>query len=1153
MSSGLKKIAVILVTLFAFAFGDGVFAAAMSVRNLMQSAPTNEYASLNEAIAAAGDDDILEVFASTRLTDSVVVGRNLTIRSADVFADEPTNCAIRCSRSAVFTVECGARVEFRGLAFDSGADPLINVRAGGTAALAGRLSKVTVHTVDADGFEICGELDFVRPFDVKVTCDVANTEGAVFGRWTCADGGLACASRVLCSSDLDLGGVAVEDGSLVWGLVSADPRYAVAYVDDGSSVPFLHRTLDGLFRRNPTGDLEVRLLRDVVDFSTTVDVSGRRIGIKSDNDVRTITVSLSKRDGFLVGAGGELSFEKLVCAGECACLVRLPENGGVFTLGRGAVLRRITAVGVSGRKNGLVCQLGGKTVVTSGARIEDCAYQNGVGSVLMLYGGELDIRGGSISGCSATQYAGAICVYPYPADASISISGAVEINGNVYGNKNQPGDICLATDAARISVVGEVVSDGGIGVYSLVEENNAEGAVFGGVVGALSDPAVFFNDRTVGDRRPLTASLDGVNLVWRLAEDTYGQCDPSEATVRVSVGGGIASRHYFDLADALGNLDGDATIVLDADQYLGEGVVIDRKVTIDGSGHRIVRTAPGSIRVTPTGDLSLENVTVTGYDVDRPWDFVSGTVVFRGSNKRIIDVFGGRLTLGDGAEICELGVGRALEAIDGPSGSEVTIEADGYDRASCAVVVDGGGEFVMEPGSSIHGCVNPFYGSAVNLGVTAGVLVEDSTAVLRGGRIYDCVARLGSAFDVCQGGVVYLDGDVEVAGNVNVDGDASDFMLEDLSKLYLASPFAGRIGYAPGVKADPNVVSEPIAGLSEAEVVDSARRFRNTVTGARAVAVRSGDVFLIVWSTALDGDGKYGLVDSDGTTTEWTLVGGEIPKSVASYRVAGNFVYDAKIHYALAASVGCEPFEGACGTNATEYLCRIRPQEGFAWEDGTTAVSNVVWTISAAPLTIRPRPGSRYFVEPEDQIALHEPRIGFTAETLYGKDSVETVLRGEISHENHGRNIDGRSLYAIGTLECVNGNYYIASFNPDGAYMVINGSATNVYPRVERPEYAVVTNSPVAFAFTGIVCSDEERICKVTLADLVKGAKYTVYSDTALEGGFAVGSAVPVASFNAEADGSRTLTIPTSGSAFFLKAVGETTCVTNFLDDLRED
>ena len=1061
-------------------WGCDIMLSPLAVRNLMQSAPTNEYTSLEKAILAANTNDVLEVFDRTRLKKNVTIDRDLTIRIADAYAADPTNCLIRVHNSSMITVAPGVRAEFDGLAFMSDSKTVINVETNGVAAFAGLLGVGTIRTADTNGFELAGAVDYIDGYNLFVECAKATGQGQRFGRWTCSDGDKASAANVLNPANLDLGGVANDDGSIIWDVVTVDPRQAVAHVGD-----VYYRTLEKIFEYNPTGDLDIKLTKDVegLVLKDFVDATGRSISISSDGGPFTISDITAKSGGFLVGAGGELNFEDVTFDGYMGTwFVRIPEDGGDFTLGENAQLKdfEVSARYSAGNSpKGVIEMFGGKMVMSENSLISNCSIEGGVGSMISLFGGELDIEGGSIIGCSAEQGGGAIYYYPYAAGTALNISGNVDIFGNLinYTNGNGPGNIYLGTADALINVVGDITSAYGIGVH---HDINDISNVFGNVTGSLSDPGVFLFDLNGRLKKPLAAILDGSSLMWDFAEDTFGQCDPAEATVTVTCDAG--NRYYADIATALNHLTGNATIELDSDQYLHEDAVVSYTVSIDGAGHTIVREGPGEIKVVSGGDLTLENLTIYGYDYDHPWYYyVVGDwylfAEFRGSDHQIIEVDGGKLTLGSGLEIRYLGHDQARDRLwnlDEPDFFAIYVEEyggdlypygaylqDDYYRSSCAVVVWDGGEVVMEDGAKIHDCWNYYYEDPVNLGVTAGLLVEEGTAYLNGGEISDCVASLASAMNACQGvhgiSIVHIGGDFRMTGNLNRDGDNSDFVLEDLSKLYLDSEFTGAVGYTPGYFASQEKVCEVITNLTEAEVSESANHFVNNKTGARAVAVSGDAGYLIVWSTAIASDNNYYEVCSNGVTNVWAMIGSELPKSLARYRPATNFTYNATIRYAVAESIGCELVSGYCATNAGTYTCSLQPTDGFAWEDNSTGERTFEWTIDPSPLYIYPEKGqSRYFVLPEDKIAEHEPKpFRFTAGVFYGNDSIANTLTGEISHEYFGQNIWAMSPYTMGTLQCTNTNYVITdkTFNPEGIYFYIDHSLTNDYSVANGANY----------------------------------------------------------------------------------------------------
>lgn len=892
-------------------WGCDIMLAPPAVRNLMQSAPTNEYTSLEKAIRAANTNDVLEVFDRTRLKKNVTIDCDLTIKIIDAYADDPTNCIIRVGNSSVITVAPGVRAEFDGLAFMSDSKTVIDVATNAVAAFSGNLGVGTVHTADTNGFEVCGAIDFIDGFELRVDCDEAKADGDRFGVWTCSAADKDTANRVLNPWNLDLGGIANDDGSLVWGVVAVDPRIAVAYIDDGSGTPVYYRTLDNLFRNLPDGDLDIKITQDAkgLELKEPVDVTGRKISISSDGGAFSISGITAKTGGFIVGEGGELTFEDVTIedfTGEW--FVRIPENGGDFTLGENALLRNLNAVGRElydlGFPNGLIVMCGGTMNMDPNSLILNCSYQNGKGSVISLYGGVLSIDGGSIIGCTAEMDGAAVRFEPYYDGAELRLSGLVDINGNLINDTppyQRAGDICLVSEDAIVTVAGDITSDFGIGICGVHSDISN---VFGNVSGTLSDPEVFFRDGNETLEKPFAAILSGSDLLWDYAKETYGQCDPSEATVLVTYAESGEVLYYDNIATAVNNIYADANIVLTDDQYLNIDAVISYKVSIDGDGFSIIREGPCEIKVVSDGDLTLENITITGYDVDHPWDYyVVGAwylfADFRGSDHQIIEVDGGRLTLGDGAEICLLGHDQVVDRLwdlSDPYFYAIFVEEyggnlypygayipDDYYRASCAVVAWNGAEVVMEDGAEIHDCWNFFYDDPVNCGATAGIIIEASTAYLRGGSIHGCVSAIGPAVDVCQGvdekeSVVYLGGDFTCNDNTDIDGVTSSFRLEDLSKLYLESEFTGKLGYTSGYFANTNRATEVITNLTETEVSSSAVNFRNDVTGAIGVGVVSedGSGYLVVWSTCIGADGKFYEVNDDGTTNVWTRIG-EMP------------------------------------------------------------------------------------------------------------------------------------------------------------------------------------------------------------------------------------------------------------------------------------
>ena len=162
------------------------------------------------------------------------------------------------------------------------------------------------------------------------------------------------------------------------------------------------------------------------------------------------------------------------------------------------------------------------------------------------------------------------------------------------------------------------------------------------------------------------------------------------------------------------------------------------------------------------------------------------------------------------------------------------------------------------------------------------------------------------------------------------------------------------------------------------------------------------------------------------------------------------------------------------------------------------------------------------------------------------------VLKTSAAQFRNNRNVEDTGVVVTnGVDEAL--IVWSSAVSEDGVFVGVSGDvwgsigSSDNPPVPPEPKYEVVTNTPTAFSFTMIVRSNETQTCTVTIADLVKDAKYSLYSVTDLESGFDVETLEPITNFNAEADGPATLDIKSSDSALFLKAVGETTYVTNYL------
>lgn len=162
------------------------------------------------------------------------------------------------------------------------------------------------------------------------------------------------------------------------------------------------------------------------------------------------------------------------------------------------------------------------------------------------------------------------------------------------------------------------------------------------------------------------------------------------------------------------------------------------------------------------------------------------------------------------------------------------------------------------------------------------------------------------------------------------------------------------------------------------------------------------------------------------------------------------------------------------------------------------------------------------------------------------------VLKNSAAQFRNNRNVkDTGSVVTNGTDEAL--IVWSSAITEDGEFADKQGQVWRALGVPVTPQYIVITNTPTAFSFTMIVRSNETQTCTVTIGDLVKDVKYSIYSVTDLATGFDLETLEPLTNFNAEADGPLTLDIPSSESARFFKAAGEETVVTNYLGEASKE
>lgn len=895
------------------------------------------YPTLDAALAAAKDGDMLEVLAATELTETLTVTGACTIVAA---TDDPAECLVKFGADVGLVVAKGGSLMLTNVVLSLTNEvskakvPAVSVDAGGRLTVAGVVDfrmpegAAAVATADSSGLAIAGDLSVGFLLD----CAEAVAIGDVFG---CVqkDIPLDAASRAVAAifnaKDENLRGRAVETERgivLKWDAAATPFDTAVCYFveKDGVTTNLAQCVDDGLLRlltadeEGRIGEVAELVIRTNATLTGRFTV-GRNVRLRGEGEEPVVLAGLADDAGFDVTAGTQ-EVENVAIDGY--------KGSGLFVIdGEAAALRLVNcavtdAVGTSGFAP-VVQVLKGSCLAVDSA-FADC--RNEVLST-ECYGGAFYVAGDgcalilsnvTVMGCSASLAGGGVYVGN---GAALSIVGDTMVVGNTSGYGNAvDDDICLESGDVEFTVgprSDPAAEPGSVGVRyqtSDVTGGNHLGdkvaTYVGDVSGITNAVASLFCD-VDSDLRADWAG-DGATLLWSLPGEDRRLPDETDAVVHV--GDGAAKGYYASLEDALAQVKDKATVVLLADVVISNDVTVGSSVTISSTNTppcSIGRENGALLRVTAGGDLTVTNVTLNGS---------SGTA-------GLIRVFGGSLTLDDGAT--------------------VTGNVGSADRSSGAVVVFGGGAFTMKSGARIADCGNDYRDDSDGTGRGGALLVDGGTANLLGGEIVRCRANNGGVF-IGNGSTVNVGGDIKIVDNVGLDGvtpcnlevydNASEVGWVNLTGKLTDD---ASIGYTAGVSADKDVFGKvSAAALSDADMVASAHRFVRDSDGAVGMVVKNGGECLLVWSTALDDAGNLKVDDK----TYALVKGSEI--QIAQPVKTGDYVYDGTEKTGVGEGVGYVLSGAVKATDAGTYTATATLRPGYAWNGGAFVPCEIEWSIA---------------------------------------------------------------------------------------------------------------------------------------------------------------------------------------------------------------
>lgn len=877
------------------------------------------YETLNDALKDAVDGDRIEILAPCLFERSVTVGVSCTIVATN---DDAAASLVTRVGDATLTVAPGATLTVENLALSLSSNTLVKVEAGGCLSVGGQVdfgvdpAFAAVETADAAGFLLTGPLDC----ELVLSCAAAKGAGETFGAYDCADDVAAASGLLMVEVDDEFRALygSAEDGALVWRYEQCPLGEAAGSFDvDGET--FAYARLDWLFqsytnavaRGSEIAEIVIRSPEEDDALSCPVTVTGELTirGI-SDDSVIVPTETAS----FTIENGGSLTLSQVTFAngyGPGLFFVW----GGEMTLEAGACLYGLTTAakrhpGEDYTVAGGVTVYAGKLTMMPDSSIEYCNTEIGYGGAVSLWGqaypeygdvATLDLKGGTITGCSAGQLSGGVYAYY---ESVVNVEGPVQVYNNVYADHYtfiDDYDLWFADSTCVFTLTGALTDDADVRVYYEApdeEFGNEIGQPFVTVGDGLDESVVadsakcFYNDVHLATYRAVPSD-DGKTLVW---QDMGDRCDPEYAKALLCYPGSELTNYYLRVKTALLAATNNAVVVmldddvlLDVDQDSETKIDLpDGAITLKSADDapspfvltRIPRyhwetdgfsfwTVPDYenfyLSVGAETSLRLENVVLDG---DSGWD----DPVNVGT---LIRVDGGALTLGTNSVVQNVLCTRL--------------------KGEAAIEVYEGGSVSLESSATVVDCVNRGPEDLDHVG-SGALNVVAGFAHLNGGTVSDSPSPMG--------GAVYLnEAPASFSGDLTID---ALFVRESMGRdtVVLTGPFTGHVVFTEsnpyGLARNTGafgVVDEAYADESSLDdlAVDAAHFVNSADDGTGCVATNgiAGAKTILVWSTALktDEQGKpyFEMTDENGLVQRYDAVSGDVPPPPQEWTVKTNY------------------------------------------------------------------------------------------------------------------------------------------------------------------------------------------------------------------------------------------------------------------------
>ena len=919
--------------------------------------------------------------------DCVIVATN-----ADPYATSVDRGVFR-KTLATLTVANGVTVAFSNIVFtaaDASAatnavGPVLSVRAGGTAALAGIVDFGVPYEETAVFAEAKNGLALLGPISCgfNLACPAAPDVGDRFATVLCDDFEAIsnCAVRIAnaCDPYGEIRGQAVKDEGtgeayLVWTDAAQVPLAdAAGYYVDAESATNTRARVDRLFEK-----FAVACTNGTLDAKELVVLrSGalaRPLTVGDDVTIRgegaDLEIDCAAADGFTV-TNGLLTVDGLAFTGYRGNALFLV-NGGDLVLTNavidGAVGTNKWSGAVAIVRAGSTASLLAETVIRN---CEASGQYSLIWPALTTYGGGVYVGCGAtnvldgcaITACTAT-YGGGVYVEngtKTVAGGTVRLAGASVVTGNVSGDAKLVDDVHVhGKNSTQFIVESSLVGTGTVGVkYYGTRGGNGTNDVFAALAESQPDGTRFealFNDT---DPALEAVAANGTELVWAVRSTWKGKDEPFDgALVKVENPVDGTVYYYAQVEDAFDEITGDSDVTLLSSDLaavpFGRDLEVKHavKLTAEGSPsdltpYGLCRTGDCSIRVVSGGSLTIADCYVYGCELEKDAADVYIYDAWRTVPLLLVD--GGELTLEAGAGVGDaFGMGR---------------------RSANAVTVWNGGAFTMKSGSEIFDSENAHDEPGPEFGCGGGLLVDGSTARLEGGAIWYCNAVSGGGVFIGNESTVHVSGELYVGDNINCAAYDTgcvrywnDMVVSEDSALVLDGPFDGSVGYTEGINRSREVFGEVGPGADLAQAAADATNFWHNVTHARGVLATSvSGKSILVWADAFR-QSEPPFVYTDESGEVFTAAAVALPAAAEEIEnpqppitndiptAVTGLVYDGTEKTGVLPGEGYVLF-GNTATNAGEYVATaVLKDSGYVWPGGYRGEIQIPWVIMAADL-----------------------------------------------------------------------------------------------------------------------------------------------------------------------------------------------------------